>query len=62
MGNERQRQLHGKLLKVKEELKFEREELKKVKPIHFTCKSSGTMRQGKKNESSPRQRKEFTNF
>jgi len=27
MGNERERQLHGKLLKVKEELKFEREEV-----------------------------------
>jgi len=31
MGNERERQLQGKLLKAKEELKFEREELKKVK-------------------------------
>jgi len=31
LGNERERQLQGKLLKAKEELKFEREELKKVK-------------------------------
>lgn len=27
MGNERERQLHGKLLKAKEELKLEREEV-----------------------------------
>lgn len=35
MGNERERQLQGKLLKTKEELKLEREELKKTKANVF---------------------------
>jgi len=33
MGNERERQLQGKLLKAKEELKFEREEVCSLSPF-----------------------------